>query len=310
MSHVSPACCCQTSFLRVLTGEVPPDSGTIEVGDTIVLGVYDQLGLVIDDPTQTVLDFVLSRVQETSASLVSTNAGTAAMDADEARRWLRQFEFPRQRWSQRVSSLSGGERRRLQLLAVLTRRPNFLVMDEPSVDLDIPTLQALEAYLQESFEGVLLLVSHDRYFADKVTSHLFVFEGHGVIKDFVGSLSEYASTLVELENQRTGIIANKNEEAGKSLNRGDHKHDRDKRNEVRNATRRALKDMGNLEKAIDKLKGTEAGLQKDIDASGDKGWSVLADLTQQLDHVRRDIDEKEMKWMELAELVEEAEVEL
>ena len=289
-----------------MTGEQPPDSGIIDVGDTIVLGVYDQLGLSIDDPTQTVLDFVLTRVQEASTSSSSTTGG-AVTDVDEARRWLRQFEFPKARWTQRVSSLSGGERRRLQLLAVLTRRPNFLVMDEPSVDLDIPTLQALEAYLQDSFEGVLLLVSHDRYFADKVTDHLFVFEGNGVIKDVIGSLSDYAATLVELENQRSTGGYNSIVVAPPVA---DYKQDRDQRNQTRNAARRAMKDMDNLEKALEKLKVKAQGLGKEIDASGNEGWSVLADLTERLDQIHREIDEKELKWMELAEVVEEAEADM
>ena len=289
-----------------MTGEQPPDSGIIDVGDTIVLGVYDQLGLSIDDPTQTVLDFVLTRVQEASTSSSSTTGG-AVTDVDEARRWLRQFEFPKARWAQRVSSLSGGERRRLQLLAVLTRRPNFLVMDEPSVDLDIPTLQALEAYLQDSFEGVLLLVSHDRYFADKVTDHLFVFEGNGVIKDVIGSLSDYAATLVELENQRSTGGYNSIVVAPPAA---DYKQDRDQRNQTRNAARRAMKDMDNLEKALEKLKVKAQGLGKEIDASGNEGWSVLADLTERLDQIHREIDEKELKWMELAEIVEEAEADM
>jgi len=169
-------------------------------------------------------------------------------------------------------------------------------------------LQALEAYLQE-FQGVLLLVSHDRYFADKCTDHLFIFEGDGEIKDFAGSLSEYASTLVELENETIGGGGGSVTNAAESAERkASYKEDRDKRNEMRNATRRAKKDMDNLEKAIEKLKEKAAAIQQDIDKSSDEGWTVLADLTEQLDRTNKDIDEKEMKWIELAELVEEAEV--
>lgn len=181
----------QTSFIRVLTGEVSPDSGVVEQGDTVVLGVYDQMGITIHNPEQTVLEYVNES---------KPNIGAVAVASDDARRLLRQFEFPSPRWNQRVSVLSGGERRRLQLLSVIIKDPNFLVLDECSADLDIPTLQALETYLQE-FAGVLLIISHDRFFADKVTDHLFVCEGNGVIKDFSGSLSEYASTLIELENE-------------------------------------------------------------------------------------------------------------
>lgn len=288
----------KTTFIRVLTGEQPPDNGIIDVGDTIVLGMYDQLGIKIDDPEQTVLNFVLDRVNDRQgASMAEAPA--------ESRRLLKQFEFPRQRWSERVSVLSGGERRRLQMLSVFSQRPNVLIMDEPSVDCDLDTLQALETYLQK-FDGVLLIVSHDRAFADKVTDHLFVFEGDGEIKDFSGSLSEYASTLVEMENERLSE-SKADANADKNIN---YKEDKNKRNEQRNLVRRAKKDMDNLERAIEKLKDKASKLQHEIDSSADKGWSILADLTQKLDSANEEIDEKELKWMELAEMVEEAEIEV
>jgi len=290
----------KTTFIKVLTGEQEPDSGTIELGDTIVFGVYDQLGITIEDPNQTVLDFVVTSVQASgTASAAATN------DSTEARQLLQKFEFPQSRWQQRVSFLSGGERRRLQMLSVISKQPNFLVMDEPSVDLDIPTLQALENFLLE-FKGVLLLVSHDRYFSDKVTDHLFIFEGDGEVKDFNGRLSEYASTLVELENESIG-----EPRVGESVERkASYKEDRAKRNEIRNTTRRAKKDMDNLEKSIEKLKENAKSIQQQIDDSGKEGWTVLADLTEQLNKTNEDIDAKEMQWLELAELVEEAEIEV
>ena len=270
------------------------------MGDTIVFGVYDQLGIKIEDPNQTVLDFVVTSVQASgTASAAATN------DSTEARQLLQKFEFPQSRWQQRVSFLSGGERRRLQMLSVISKQPNFLVMDEPSVDLDIPTLQALENFLLE-FKGVLLLVSHDRYFSDKVTDHLFIFEGDGEVKDFNGRLSEYASTLVELENDSIGELR-----VGETVERKvSYKEDRAKRNEIRNTTRRAKKDMDNLEKSIEKLKENARSIQQQIDDSGNEGWTVLADLTEQLNKTNEDIDAKEMQWLELAELVEEAEIEV
>ena len=161
----------KTNSYRCLTGEIPFDSGTIDTGETIVMGVYDQKGIRINDPEQTVLQFVLEAVQSRDDDFAA-----AAKAPDEARKLLRQFEFPKQRWNERVTALSGGERRRLQMLQVLSLRPNFLVMDEPSVDCDLDTLTALEQYLQD-FQGVLIVVSHDRSFADKVTDHLFIFEG-------------------------------------------------------------------------------------------------------------------------------------
>lgn len=292
----------QTSFIKVLTSEQRPDSGVVEQGETIVIGVYDQMGIKIDNPEQTVLEFVLEQVQSKG-----NNNGSMSEAPDDARRLLRRFEFPRQRWSQRISVLSGGERRRLQLLSVIVKEPNCLVLDEASADLDLPTVQALEAYLQE-FKGVLIVISHDRYFADKVTDHLFVFEGNGEIKDFPGSLSEYAATLIELENESIGGQSADNDNDGNK--KSSYKDDRVKRNEVRNAAKQAKKGMDNLEKSIEKLKAKAKRAQKEIDDSSSAGWSVLADLTDSLRKINEEIEEKELQWMELAEQVEDAELDV
>jgi ATP-binding cassette subfamily F protein uup len=285
----------------------------VEAGDTIVLGVYDQLGLTIEDPEQTVLDFVLQRVRSRIPT-PGSSTGSEILAPDEARRLLRKFEFPKQRWDERVSVLSGGEKRRLQMLSVLSQRPNFLVMDEPSVDCDLDTLQALETYLQEEFDGVLLIVSHDRSFADKVSDHLFVFQGAGEVVDFQGSLSEYATTLVEMENDRipgqsssggpSSLFDNENKKLA-------YKEDSSKRNEQRNTISRARKDMNNLDKSLPKLREKAANIQKEVDScSSNEGWTVLAELTEKLQMANQEIEEKELRWMELAELVEEAEVEV
>jgi len=285
----------KTTFTKLITGELEPDSGDIDIGETVVLGVYDQLGLKFD-PTaesQTMMEFVIDQVQ-------SHDSTTMAETPAEARKLLRQFEFPRSRWNEPIAVLSGGERRRLQLLSVLSMKPNFLILDEPSVDCDLDTLSALESFL-EQFKGVLLVVSHDRAFADKVTDHLFVFEGDGVVKDFGGSLSEYAACLVELENQKIQQtadveIGNKQEQ---------YKEDRAKRNEVRNFVRQAKKEMLNIERSLEKLKSEAEALQAEIDGtSSDEGWSVLADLTDKLNTLNEEIDEKEMRWLELGEELE------
>jgi ATP-binding cassette subfamily F protein uup len=293
----------KTTFINVLTGQQPADSGEVEVGDTIVLGLYEQLGIQLEDKTQTVLDFVVDRVQ----SRADADMEDSAVDAG---RLLKRFEFPRERWNERVSILSGGERRRLQMLSVFSQRPNFLIMDEPSVDCDLDTLTALEGYLQE-YDGVLIIVSHDRAFADKVTDHLFVFEGGGEIKDFTGSLSEYAATMVEMENENIVPGGSPGKEGEDSAEKkSNFKEDKAKRNEERNTLKRAKKDMENLDKAMEKLKAKARKAQEDIeDTSSDKGWSVLAALTDELGKVNEEIDEKELRWMELAEILEEAEVE-
>jgi ATP-binding cassette subfamily F protein uup len=183
----------KSTFLKLLTGALEADSGVVETGETVVFGVYDQMGVVFDNE-QKVMDYVKQRV-------LARDGSTMAEAPGEVRRLLKQFQFPAERWNDRILKLSGGERRRLQLLSVLTQRPNFLILDEPTNDVDLDTLSALEDYLAE-FNGVLVIVSHDRFFVDKVTEHLFVFEGDGAVKDYLGSLSDYAETLVDDEKRK------------------------------------------------------------------------------------------------------------
>jgi ATP-binding cassette subfamily F protein uup len=182
----------KSTFLKILTGALEVDSGVVETGETVVFGVYDQMGMVLDDD-QRVMDFVKQRV-------LARDGSTLAEAPSEVMKMLKQFQFPKEKWNDVILRLSGGERRRLQLLAVLTQRPNFLILDEPTNDVDLDTLSALESYLAE-FNGVLVIVSHDRFFVDKVTQHLFVFEGDGIVKDYLGSLSDYAECLVEDEKK-------------------------------------------------------------------------------------------------------------
>lgn len=193
------------------------------------------------------------------------------------------------------------------MLSVFSKKPNFLIMDEPSVDCDLDTLAALETYLQE-FEGVLLLVSHDRAFADKVTDHLFIFEGEGEIKDYIGSLSEYASTLVELETEKISGKAASSSQIDSMDKQAMYKEDKAKRNEQRNASRRAKKEMDNLEKQIERLKSEAVQAQTQIDESEGEGWSVLAQLTEKLTALNEQVEEKELRWLELAEELETLDV--
>jgi len=297
----------KTTFTKLITREIEPDTGIIDVGDTVVLGVYDQLGLNFDTvaESQTVLEYVVDQIHANEMKSMSETPS-------EARKLLQQFEFPRSRWNEQISILSGGERRRLQMLSVLSAKPNFLVLDEPSVDCDLDTLSALENYLMQ-FQGVLLVVSHDRSFADKVTDHLFVFEGDGIVKDFRGSLSEYSSCLVELENKRIqySLEGNADETTSSSNNKKfNYKEDRAKRNEVRNFARQSKKEMLNIERSLEQLKPTAAVVQSDIDGtSTDEGWSILAELTNKLNKINDEIDKKEIRWLELAEELEEIDLE-
>ena len=204
----------KTSFLRALVAQQPLTEGRRIVGDTVRFGYYDQRGLqTTGEKRETVLKFIVSQVElgetTTSGSSTTSDATSASVNADVARKLLVKFAFPASRWNDEVARLSGGERRRLQLLACLAARPNVLVLDEPTNDLDIATLTVLEEYLDD-FQGVVVVVSHDRWFCDRVMdppildgdknkdyrrSSLFVFEGNGVVSQFQGTYSEYFTTL-------------------------------------------------------------------------------------------------------------------
>ena len=242
---------------------------------------------------------------------MESSSGTSMAESPaEAMRLLKQFEFPRPRWNERVSMLSGGEKRRLQLLSVLTRRPNFLILDEPTNDVDLDTLRALEGYLEE-FNGVLVVVSHDRLFTDKVTNHLFVFEGNGIVKDYLGSLSDYAECLVEQENieEAAAVGGSSGAIVDGDSRKGLYKEDKEKRLERRNSIKKMKRDIDKIEPVLEKLRAKVIVLQMEIDTSSEKGWTVLADLTDKLQKVNDEIDVKEMEWLELSEVLEGLEVE-
>lgn len=156
------------------------------------------------------------------------------------------------------------------------------------------------------FNGVLLVVSHDRFFCDKVTNHLFVFEGDGQVLDYAGSLSEYADCLIENEIASYGGTTSSSDS---TLKKETYKENKEQRNERRNAIRRMKKEMNNIDNALDKLKPQAIKLQEEIDTSSEEGWTVLAELTAKLDALNLEIDEKELRWLELAEELENAESE-
>lgn len=176
--------------------------------------------------------------------------------------------------------------------------------DEPTNDIDLDTLAALEDYLEE-YQGVLVIVSHDRFFTDKVTDHLFVFEGQGMVKDFTGSLSDYAECLVELEtNDNISDTTSTSLEEDKQQT---YKEDKQVRMQKMNELKKNKREMQNIEKALEKLKKEVAKLEKDIEDSADEGWTKLAELTDKMNGKKEEMDEKEMRWLELAEMIEEVE---
>ena len=186
----------KTTFLRMLLGEIEPDSGHFDIGETIRFGYYSQ-----EPPTFAPEKRVIDIVQEIAENF-ELPAGSTQVERLSASQILTRFLFPPERQYTPVEKLSGGELRRLYLCTVLVTCPNFLVLDEPTNDLDILTLQALEEYLAD-FAGCVLIVSHDRFFMDKVVNHLFTFEGAGVVRDFPGSYTLYRMKREEEERQKT-----------------------------------------------------------------------------------------------------------
>jgi len=177
-------------------------------------------------------------------------------------------------------------------------------LDEPTNDIDLDTLRALEGYL-DNYKGVLVIVSHDRSFTDQVTDHLFVLEGNGVVKDYLGSLSDYAECLIEQENEEEsgGTVVDSN------TKKSSYKEDKEKRLERRNTRKKRKRELQKIEQTIEKLKPKAEGLQREIGDSEEEGWTVLADLTEKLQAINDEIEAKELQWLEIAELLETLEEE-
>jgi ATP-binding cassette subfamily F protein uup len=270
----------KSTFLKLLTQEIEPDGGKIVVGDTIVFGYYTQDGLVINED-KTVIDVIRD-----IAEYIPLEKGFKL----SAESLLERFLFPRSQQRVYVSQLSGGEKRRLYLLTILMKNPNFLILDEPTNDLDIMTLNVLEEYLMD-FPGCLIIVTHDRYFMDKLVDHLFVLEGEGELRDFNGTYWEYrdAKKIIDREKPKEEKIV---EEPITEIEADD---------KIK-ATFEERKEFSRLEKEIKKLEENKAKLTEkfnDLSLSPEK----IMELSIELDSVNKQIAEKEEKWMELADLM-------
>lgn len=273
----------KSTFLDIMAGLRQPAAGRMEHGETLRIGYYRQQGISFK-PGQTILDTVTEIADEVRTSDGRTISATS---------YLTKFLFPPETFNKRVDILSGGEQRRLYLLTVLMRNPNMLILDEPTNDLDILTLNVLEEYLQQ-FEGSLLIVSHDRYFLDKTTDHLFVFEGDGRIRDFVGRYSEYREYLrQEQAEQRAGQRKSEQAEAKPPQPR------------PRNAERRRLsykeqREVETIEAELASLNDERTALEASL-SSGSLSYDELAAASERIRQIIAAIDEKEMRWLELNE---------
>lgn len=277
--------CGKSTFLRLLMGLEQPDSGTIEVGESVRFGYYSQQGLEFD-PSKRVIDIAHDIARE-----VDLGDGRRL----SASQFLHHFLFlPEQQYNY-VAKLSGGERKRLYLCTVLMRNPNFLVLDEPTNDLDIMTLGVLEEYLR-AFRGCVIVVSHDRYFVDKVADHLLVFCGDGEIKDFAGNYSEYLVWKRDFEAARRAAAA-----AEEQRNRPSEEPRRQKPASKR-LSFREQQEFAALDAEIPALESEKAELEALL-SSGTLSHEELTRTAERIGTLIDEIDEKTMRWLELSERV-------
>ncbi len=272
----------KSTLLGMINGEIKPDIGKVVKGETIRIGYYKQDGLVFD-PEQKVIE----NVREVAEFIKMGDGREISASA-----FLTLFLFPPATQYAQISKLSGGEKRRLQLLKVLIENPNFLILDEPTNDLDIATLNVLEEFLM-GYGGCLLVVSHDRYFLDRIVDHTFAFEGDGLIKDFPGNYTDYRIWQEENAKQQ--------------------KKDRDSKPAIvevaevkETAPKRKLSfkektEFDNLEKDIQTLEKTKNVLTEKL-SSGNLPFDEIADISKKLEDTVNDLEEKELRWLELSEM--------
>lgn len=265
----------KTTFLNLITGRLKPDSGSIDPGETVKFGYYSQEGIKLDEGKR-----VIEAVTDIAEFIPAAKGNFIS-----ASQLLERFLFPKSMHYNLVSKLSGGEKRRLNLLRVLMGNPNFLILDEPTNDLDILTLNVLEDFLV-SYGACLIIVSHDRYFLDKLVDHLFVFDGQGNIKDINGNYRSYRAQLKredkhrEPEQKKVAVSGTKKVKRGLSYNE--------------------KREFESLEKEIEELTAKRKELEKKLEAP-DFGHEELIGISQSLNEIIDKLDESELRWLELAE---------
>ena len=285
----------KSTFIKMLLGEVQPDSGKFDIGETVRFGYFSQEGLKFRED-QKVID-VITEI----ADYIDLGNGKHMT----ASQFLQFFLFTPEEQHNYVYKLSGGEKRKLYLCTVLMRNPNFLVLDEPTNDLDIQTLQVLEEYLQD-FAGCVIVVSHDRYFMDKVVDHLLVFKGEGEIQDFPGNYTQYRdwSRLQEKDEAEKAAAAAKTT-ASTSTNTSDGtgtaKRDANFENK-RKMSYKEKREYEQLTQEIDKLTEEQKKLEEAL-CSGTLSVEELTEKSKRLPEIKDELDEKEMRWLELAEML-------
>ena len=270
----------KSTFIKMLLGLEPVDDGRIVIGDTVRFGYFSQEGLQFNEQ-QKVIDVITD-----IADYVDLGSGRKL----SASQLLQYFLFTPEQQYNYVYKLSGGERRKLYLCTVLMRNPNFLVLDEPTNDLDIVTLQILEEYLQD-FPGCVIVVSHDRYFMDKVVDHLLVFKGQGEIKDFPGNYTQYREWSALEESKET-----KESRDSKETNKASYRHD-----ERRRLSYKEKREMEQLEKDIAVLEEEKKQIEEAL-CGGTTSVDEITAMSKRLPQLNEELDEKSMRWLELSEI--------
>lgn len=272
----------KSTFLQMLQGHEPADSGKINIGDTVIFGNFSQQGLIIKEDMR-----VIEYVKNIAESFPLADGGSIS-----AAQFLQLFLFPPEQQYTYLSKLSGGEKKRLQLLSILFRNPNFLILDEPTNDLDLPTLSVLENFLSE-YQGCLLIVSHDRYFMDRLVDHLFVFEGDGVVRDFPGNYSEYRIAERDKEKvekkQETPVATTTPEPSATPA--------KDKRK----MSFKEKREFEELEKDIAKLEQEKLTITEQM-GNPNLPYDELQKISNRITEVTNLLEEKELRWLELSEL--------
>lgn len=269
----------KSTFLKIITGEEPIDSGVVNTGQTIVYGHYKQSGIEIKEKER-----VIDVIKEIAEVIVLANGDTISVS-----QFLEHFMFDSKMQYTPVSKLSGGEKRRLGLMMVLIKNPNFLILDEPTNDLDLITLEKLEDFLS-NFGGCLIIVSHDRYFMDNLVEHYFVFEGDGVVNDFNGTYSEYRALKTEQES------GGKNSSSEKK--KSDHPKPSNSDSEKLSFNER--KEYQKLEKEIEELEKKKSAIHIQM-SNSDLDYEKLQELSETFSALKEELEEKEFRWLELAE---------
>ncbi|MBE6312534.1 MAG: ABC-F family ATP-binding cassette domain-containing protein [Bacteroidales bacterium] len=271
----------KTTFLRMLMGEVKPDSGTFDIGETVNFGYFSQNGMQFDEQTK-VIDVVRNIADEIDLG------GGRRMSASQ---FLEHFLFTPQAQHNYVYKLSGGEKRRLYLCTVLIKNPNFLVLDEPTNDLDIVTLSVLEQYLQ-SFKGCVIVVSHDRYFMDKVVDHLLYFEGDAKIKDFPGNYTDFRLWREMKEQEERRVEKTEQKAAAPTAPKNKVK---------KKLSFKEQREFEQLEQEIEALESEKKTLEQEL-SSGSLSGDELLQKSSRYGELSELIDEKTMRWLELSEM--------